>query len=144
MASRYCHLCGSQLKGSFLTYVVSQQYAQNRLVICSNCNASAAHCRLCGRPMAEQLAQDGICAGCLANLVRCDACRRPVDSGIELQDGSHRVFCHTCTQTLPACFVCQAPTRHRGSRLPDGRFRCRLCDATSTTLPKRRLSMDKC
>lgn len=104
-------------------------------MVCAACNTYAARCRLCQRPMAEQLAQDGICAVCLADLERCDTCGRPVDIGIELQDGTHRVFCRTCAQTLPACALCRAPTDARGSRLPDGRFRCWLCDLTAVDDP---------
>jgi len=85
--------------------------------------------------MAERLAQEGICAFCLLELERCASCGRPVDDGIELKDGTHRVFCHTCVQTLPACLACQAPVDARGSRLPDGRVRCRFCDVTAVDDP---------
>lgn len=81
--------------------------------------------------MAERLAQDGVCAICLATHQRCHACGTPVRDGIEMQDGSGRIFCGACAQTLPACLACRAPVDSRGSRLPDGRFRCWLCDATA-------------
>lgn len=131
MAPRHCHLCGRQLKDSFLTYTVTQQSAQMTLIVCSDCQANAARCRLCGRPMAERLAQDGVCAVCLATYQRCHACGMPVRDGIEMQDGSSRIFCTACAQSLPACLACQAPVDGRGSRLRDGRFRCRLCNATA-------------
>lgn len=104
-------------------------------MVCAACNTNAARCRLCQRPMVEQLAQDGICTACLANLERCDVCGRFVDDGIELQDGTHRVFCHTCAQTMPVCTACQAPVNARGTRLSDGRFRCWLCDLTAVDDP---------
>jgi hypothetical protein len=85
--------------------------------------------------MAERLAQDGVCAMCLATHERCHACGQPIRDGIEIQDGSGRIFCDTCAQSLPACLACRAPVDSRGSWLPDGRFRCWLCDATALNDP---------
>lgn len=135
MKSSHCNLCGQSLDGLVFTYASSRHPTQRPLVICAECNAHAARCRLCQRPMAERLAQEGICAFCLLELERCASCGRPVDDGIELKDGTHRVFCHTCVQTLPACLACQAPVDARGSRLPDGRVRCRFCDVTAVDDP---------
>lgn len=85
--------------------------------------------------MAQQMAQDGICAACLANLDPCHACGQPVHDGIGLKDGTGRIFFRRCVQALPACIACSAPVDARGSRLPDGRFRCWLCEFTAIDDP---------
>jgi len=132
---RYCSLCGRRLRKEFFTYTSDQQPTQGSLVICADCNTTAPHCLLCDRPMVARLAEDGVCADCLADRPRCSACGRPVGEGVRLQDGSQRVFCNHCAETLPACLACAAPVGRQGRQLPDGRFRCPLCEATAIDDP---------
>lgn len=131
MKSRYCSICGRKLKTEFHVYTSEDQPARGALVVCSQCDATAPRCRICSRPMAARLADDGVCAICLAERPRCASCGRPVGEGIRLQDGSQRVFCTHCAATLPACLACTAPVGPAGRQLPDGRFRCPLCNATA-------------
>lgn len=131
MTSHFCSLCGHRLRDSFYTVASSQNATMGALVICADCYTSAPRCRFCGRPMAEQLAQHGICTTCLATCQRCHACGQPVREGIELQDGTGRIFCQNCAQALPACLACRAPVDSRGCRLSGGRFRCHVCNASA-------------
>ena len=85
--------------------------------------------------MIKQLAQDGICASCLADLRKCDACGRPVREGVEMQDGTGRIFCQTCAGTLPGCFVCGTPVDGRGCVVGEGRFRCCTCSTNAVDDP---------
>jgi len=135
MTSHYCSLCGQRLKDSFYTVTSSRDISRRALVICADCFSSAPRCCFCGQPMAEKLAQHGVCVGCLASAQRCHACGKPVREGIELQDGTDRIFCLTCVQTLPVCLACRAPVDGRGCRLPDGRVRCHVCNASAIDDP---------
>lgn len=135
MASRYCNLCGGRLKGSFYTYDLGQKAGMGALVVCADCHAAAPRCRFCARPMAGQLAHHGVCVTCMTTHQRCHSCGLPVSDGIEMQDGSGRVFCQTCVQTLPACLACSAPVDSSGHALADGRHRCHLCNVSAIDDP---------
>lgn len=138
---RFCSLCGKPLTGTYVSYTQPDQTDGQALVVCASCEATNARCRLCNRPMISRLAEDGVCAGCLAERPRCAACGRPVGEGVRLQDGSQRVFCKLCAETLPACLACAAPVGRQGRMLPDGRFRCPLCDATAIDDPSQAQSL---
>lgn len=85
--------------------------------------------------MIERLAQNGICSSCLASLKKCDACDQPALSGVEMQDGTGRIFCQTCAGTLPRCFICGAPVDGRGCVVGEGRFRCHICSTSAVDDP---------
>lgn len=133
---RFCSLCGQKLGGRFFTYLLAERSEKRPLVVCIDCETTAPRCRLCGRPMAAWLAQDGICAACLAERPRCIACGQPVGNGFRTEDGSQRVYCRHCAQTRPRCLACNVPVGPNGRLLPDGRYRCSLCDKTAIDDPE--------
>ena len=135
MISRYCNLCGRKLTGQYFTYTSDSLPVQGRLVVCADCDAFAPRCRNCSRPMIERLAEEGICVSCLAGLRRCHACGLPAKEGIEMQDGSGRIFCRTCAGTLPPCLACGAPVDARGCIVGEGRFRCWICSTSAVDDP---------
>jgi hypothetical protein len=100
--SRFCHLCGARLAGSYVLY-------QSGLVCCEECERTAPRCSLCGLPSrsAAPVCGQTLCPPCRARLPVCRDCGLPILGRYLDIEGS--LLCEPCAHTAPRCARCGLP-----------------------------------
>ncbi|HEX6543401.1 MAG TPA: hypothetical protein VF040_16710 [Ktedonobacterales bacterium] len=125
--ARFCHLCGTRLRGRYLVY-------NSTLVVCADCDASCQRCARCNVPIAQSALEGKfpLCATCARDAPRCDGCSLPITSTWYtfeelLPVATPRRFCPRCVQGRPRCDLCRAPVADGAQPLSGGQYRCALC-----------------
>ncbi len=131
--SRFCHLCGTPLVGSYYR-------AEQGLVYCVTCHDTRQRCARCGTPLddatlsrAPTATDDArLCRQCLRTTPRCAACHRHVVGTWYtfeelLPPAAVRRYCEACVRSRPRCDLCRVPVGPEVAPLDDGQYRCAQC-----------------
>ena len=130
--SKFCHLCGKKLLGTYFTY-------NDTLVVCSECNATTPRCGKCDIPSLQLTLVRGvlICPACRKKLPICPCCHIPILGKYFIIGDSPLPYCEACVNTRPRCDICRVPLDEKGKVFPrqGGNInRCATCLASSVML----------
>ncbi len=126
-----CSSCGKRISGRYIKTSDGRSF-------CNKTCAEAAlpKCSYCQKPCGSRIinAENRVfcSSACAENalLPHCSRCDQPFRAGKQLPTpyGTFQ-YCLKCAEQ-PGCFVCERHERDL-ERLPDGRYRCRMCGASA-------------
>lgn len=126
--SRFCHLCGEPIQGSYLVY-------GNGLVVCKRCDQTVPHCSQCKVPSRQLTIARGlpICPDCRQKAPVCACCNELIlgNNNYYIVGDSPERYCESCIKTQHRCDVCRVPFLPDKGKVFKGRdgllYRCASC-----------------
>ncbi len=125
--SRFCNLCGSELRGQY--HIYQRRTLPGDLIVCVTCERTAPRCVACQIPMPPGTTS-GLCARCQAKLPKCVSCGQFI-TGPYYRNEDQQTYCEDCYRGSPRCDACGNPAVPGGFRLHDGRHVCPTCHQTA-------------
>lgn len=132
-ASKYCDICRSEIRGSYMSYRVHGKTVE----VCADCESAKPRCDACNIPQNKNdlrfHKKEHLCAVCLSNAEYCHICDDRIEGKyVSFGKGKEqKLFCAECYNIHPKCAACGVPNEKRTLDAKTG-----LCMDCSRTLER--------